>query len=147
MVRESDFKFEDLGFDPLAGQSEKQFFCLCESALVQTCFLIIMYFLPFIISFLGISWEKTNTISWNKNGRFRCLWWVLNYMLLCCILSQGKGIKCAMFTQCQNKSVHIKKRLYYILTSCVFWFVSLNASSQNCLWFFVTVSKEKNVDL
>ena len=38
MVRESEFKSEDPGFEPLAGQGEGQFiFCLSESTLVQTC--------------------------------------------------------------------------------------------------------------
>ena len=36
MVRESDFKSEDRGFDPLAKQGEEQFFCPSESNLVQT---------------------------------------------------------------------------------------------------------------
>ena len=34
---ESEFKSEDPGFDPLAGQGEVQFSCLSESTLVQTC--------------------------------------------------------------------------------------------------------------
>ena len=37
MVRESDFKSEDSGFDPLVGQGDGQFFCFSESTLVQTC--------------------------------------------------------------------------------------------------------------
>ena len=31
MVREWEFKSKDLGFDPLVGQGEKQFFCPSES--------------------------------------------------------------------------------------------------------------------
>ena len=34
--RASEFKSEDPGFDPLAGQGEGQFFCPSESTLVQT---------------------------------------------------------------------------------------------------------------
>ena len=37
VVRASEFKSEDLGFDPLAGQVEGQFFYPSESSLVQTC--------------------------------------------------------------------------------------------------------------
>ena len=33
VVRESEFKSEDPGFDPLAGQDERQFFCPSEAAL------------------------------------------------------------------------------------------------------------------
>ena len=33
-----NFKSEDPGFDPLAEQGERQFFCPSESTLVQTCF-------------------------------------------------------------------------------------------------------------
>ena len=35
--RQPEFKSKDLGFNPLAGQGEKQFFCPSESTLVQTC--------------------------------------------------------------------------------------------------------------
>ena len=34
---QSEFKSEDPGFDPLAGQDEVQFFCPSESTLVQAC--------------------------------------------------------------------------------------------------------------
>ena len=37
VVRASEFKSEDPGFDPLAGQDNDQFFCPSESTLVQTC--------------------------------------------------------------------------------------------------------------
>ena len=37
MVRESELKSEDPGFDPLVGQGEEQFLCPAESPLVQTC--------------------------------------------------------------------------------------------------------------
>ena len=36
VVIESEFKSEDPGFDPLAGQGQGQFFCPSESTLVQT---------------------------------------------------------------------------------------------------------------
>ena len=38
MVRESEFKSEDPGFDPLAEQGERHVFCPSESTLVQTCY-------------------------------------------------------------------------------------------------------------
>ena len=37
VVSESEFKPEDPGFDPLAGQGDIRFFCPSESTLVQTC--------------------------------------------------------------------------------------------------------------
>ena len=37
VVRESEFKSEDPGLDPPAGQGEKQLFCPSKSTLVQTC--------------------------------------------------------------------------------------------------------------
>ena len=37
VVRASEFKSEDPGFDTLPGQSEGQFFCPSESTLVQNC--------------------------------------------------------------------------------------------------------------
>ena len=37
VVRASEFKADDPGFDPLAGQGEVQFFCPSESTRVQTC--------------------------------------------------------------------------------------------------------------
>ena len=37
VVRASEFRSEDSGFDPLVGQSEGQFFCPSESTLVQMC--------------------------------------------------------------------------------------------------------------
>ena len=42
VVRESDFKSQDLGFDPLAGQGDIQFFCPSESTLVLTCLCLIL---------------------------------------------------------------------------------------------------------
>ena len=41
LVRESKFKSEDPGFDPLAGQGGEHFFCSSESTLVQTCLRLI----------------------------------------------------------------------------------------------------------
>ena len=41
VVRESDFRSEDPGFDPLAGQGEGPFSCPSESTLVQTCLCLI----------------------------------------------------------------------------------------------------------
>ena len=38
MVRESEFKSEDRGFDPLAGQGTSPFFCPSESTLVHIFF-------------------------------------------------------------------------------------------------------------
>ena len=37
VIRASEFKSKDLGFDPLTGQGEGQFFCPSESTFVQTC--------------------------------------------------------------------------------------------------------------
>ena len=37
VVRASELKSKDSGFDPLAGKGERQFFYPSESALVQTC--------------------------------------------------------------------------------------------------------------
>ena len=37
VVRESEFKSEDPGFDPLLGQGEENHFSPSESTLVQTC--------------------------------------------------------------------------------------------------------------
>ena len=36
-VREGEFKSEDPGFDPLAGQGDAQFVCRSESTLVEAC--------------------------------------------------------------------------------------------------------------
>ena len=37
VIRESELKSEDRGFDPLADQDEKHFLCPSESTLVHTC--------------------------------------------------------------------------------------------------------------
>ena len=37
VVRVSELKPKDPGFDPLVGQGEEQFFCPCQSTFVQTC--------------------------------------------------------------------------------------------------------------
>ena len=37
MDKASELESEDLGFDPLAGQDERQFFSHSESTLLQTC--------------------------------------------------------------------------------------------------------------
>ena len=41
VARESEFKSEDPGFNPLVGQGEEQFLCSSESALVKTCLCLI----------------------------------------------------------------------------------------------------------
>ena len=46
VVRESEFKSEDPGFDPLERQGEKPFFCPSELTLVQTC--LCLYRPPFV---------------------------------------------------------------------------------------------------
>ena len=38
MVRELEFKSEDLWINPMGGQVDKQCFCPSESTLVETCF-------------------------------------------------------------------------------------------------------------
>ena len=52
MVKESEFKCEDPGFDPLAGQSEEQSFCPSESTLVQM--FMFKFFLSLTLEFAFI---------------------------------------------------------------------------------------------
>ena len=47
-----------------------------------------------------------------------------------------EGKICRKFALCFVQSI-LKKRSF--LTSCVFWFVSLNASSHLCFWFFTII--------